>query len=649
VVEKEIRKKTQVYGTVAILSAVVLVALIYTFGAAPVIFNPSISPIRTFASYAELKDFLVTSTKGFSYYAGGPLDTKFFTGRNLVIAPMPVPAMASQTYNAGSEQSYSTTNIQVTGVDEADIVKTDGNYIYVIANNSAYIIDANPQNAKVLAKIAFNNTYLAGMFLSQDSNKLAVLGSQYSDSIYSGGPLYSGGNNEISIYGIFANNVDTFINVYDISNKANPVLARNFTMSGSYFNSRMIGNYVYAVISQPAYAVNETVILPRVYSGDNAVDIAATKIFYSDVVNYNNYLGFTTFIGLNFADSAQEPTSKTIMVGGASNMYVSLNDIYVTYPSSDGEGTAIYRVHINEDNLTFEAQGKVPGNVLNQYSMDEYNGYFRLATTGWTKGAPFAQPQQNNVYVLNMSLAVVGKLENLATGENLHSARFMGDKCYLVTFIKTDPLFVIDLSQPDAPKKLGELHIPGYSDYLHPYDETHLIGVGKETVEASEGNFAWYQGLKLSLFDVSDVNEPKQMSNYTIGDRGTDSPVLSDPKAFLFDKSKNLLVIPINLAVIDKTAVAPSPNAYGTFVWQGVYVFRLTLNDGFVLEGNVTQMEINASLYPTFGSSDFYSMNSDHWISRALYIGNTLYTVSNAGVQLNSLENLALIAKVDLS
>jgi inhibitor of cysteine peptidase len=417
-------------------------------------------------------------------------------------------------------------------------------------------------------------------------------------------------------------------------------------MSGSYFNSRMIGNYVYAVVSQPAYLTNETVILPRIYSEAKPTDIAASGIYYTDVVDYNNYFGFTTFVGLNIADDAQEPTNKTIMTGGASNMYVSLNDIYVTYPSSDGQGTAIYRIHINETAITPIAQGKVPGSVLNQYSMDEYNGYFRLATTSWTNGA-----QQNNVYVLNMSLAVVGKLENLATGENLHSARFMGDKCYLVTFIKTDPLFVIDLSQPNAPKKLGELHIPGYSDYLHPYDETHLIGVGKETVEASEGDFAWYQGLKLSLFDVSNVNEPKQLSNYTIGDRGTDSPVLSDPKAFLFDNS-SLLVIPVDLAEIDKTAVAPGPSAYGTMVWQGVYVFRLTLNEGFVLKGTVTQIE-NRDIVDVYGNfiantSDIW-LNSDYWISRALYIGNTLYTVSNARVQLNSLDNLALIAEVDLS
>ena len=581
-VQQEIRKKTKVYGTVAFLSAITLVALIYVFGAAPVIFNPNVSPIKTFSSYEELKNFLATNTQGSYYdYGGGPLDAKVFGDR------APVPAQA--TLGSGSEQSHSTTNIQVAGVDEADIVKTEGTYLYVIANNSAYIIDANPQNARVLAKIAFNNTYLAGMFLSQDSNKLVVFGSQYSVYLYDTGVSYIAP----SRYGYFSGDVETFINVYDISNKANPVLARNFTMSGSYFNSRMIGNYVYTVISQPAYLVNDTVILPQVYSETKATSIAATGIRYSDAVN-NYYSSFTTFIGLNIADDAQEPTNMTLITGGASNMYVSLNDIYVTYPSSDGQGTAIYRIHINEGTMNFETQGKVPGYVLDQYAMDEYNGHFRVVTNAYNYNSNSGTTtQQNNVYVLNMSLAIVGKLENLATGENLHSVRFMGDKCYFVTFKNIDPLFAIDLSDPTSPAVLGSLKIPGYSDYLHPYDESHIIGVGKETVEASEGDFAWYQGLKLSIFDVSNVNEPKQLSKYVIGDRGTDSLVLDEPKAFLFDKSRNLLVIPVDLAEIDKTVVKPGPDAYGTFVWQGVYVFRLTLNDGFVLSGTVTQMENN--------------------------------------------------------
>lgn len=453
-----------------------------------------------------------------------------------------------------------------------------------------------------------------------------------------------------SFYGYFSNDVKTFIYVFDISAKANPVLVRNFTMSGSYFNSRMIGNYVYAVISQPAYVVNDTVFLPQVCEDGKAANISATSVHYTDVVD--SYFGFTTFVGLNLADDSAEPSNLTVMTGGASNMYVSLNDIYVTYPSTDG-GTSIYRIHVNEGALAFEAQGKVRGYVLNQYSMDEYNGYFRLATNSYDYSSNTGvTTQQNNVYVLDMNLTTVGKLEGLATGENLHSARFMGDKCYLVTFMKTDPLFAIDLSDPFSPRVLGSLKIPGYSDYLHPFDETHLIGIGKETVEASQGDFAWYQGLKLSLFDVSNVNDPKQLSMYVIGDRGTSSPVLDDPKAFLFDKSRNLLVIPVELYLVNKTEVPPGPQAYGTFAWQGVYVFDVTLSGGFVMRGNVTQMDNAAALLanPSLAIKGNYGwVNSDQWITRALYIGNTLYTVSNARVQLNSLDNFGLLAEVNLS
>ena len=154
-----------------------------------------------------------------------------------------------------------------------------------------------------------------------------------------------------------------------------------------------------------------------------------------------------------------------------------------------------------------------------------------------------------------MNLQTVGKLENLGTGENFHAARFMGNRCYLVTFQRTDPLFVIDLSQPNNPKLLGELIIPGYSDYLHPLDETHLIGLGKDAV-AAEGNFAWYLGLKLSIFDVADVNNPKEIAKFNIGDRGTSSEALYEPKAFLFDSSKGLLVLPVDLYLINQTATS---------------------------------------------------------------------------------------------
>jgi uncharacterized secreted protein with C-terminal beta-propeller domain len=271
--------------------------------------------------------------------------------------------------------------------------------------------------------------------------------------------------------------------------------------------------------------------------------------------------------------------------------------------------------------------------------MDEYGDYFRVATTTWVIEKWTFGNQHNNVYILNMNMSIVGKLENLASGENLHSARFMGDRGYLVTFKKTDPLFVIDLSQPTNPVVLGELKIPGYSDYLHPYDETHLIGVGKHTEEADEGDFAWYQGVKISLFDVGDVANPKQIANYTIGDRGTDSPILTDHKAFLFDKEKALLVIPVSVAEIDESQYpsggVPS-SAYGTTVWQGAYVFSISL-EGFVLQGTVTHLESGEDVY-----------NTAHWVKRSLYIENVLYTVSDKKIKMNSLDDLAPINEIKL-
>ena len=449
--------------------------------------------------------------------------------------------------------------------------------------------------------------------------------------------------------------VYTFINVYDVTNKANPVLDRNFTVSGSYFNSRMIGNYVYAVVSQPAAVYNNDVILPTVYNGNAETNVPPSSIYYADMVE-PSYFTYTSFFGINVLDDASQPTNMTVMMGGASTMYVSTNNMYVTYPTwtEGGQYTDIYRVSVNGAELKFEAQGSVPGYTINQYSMDENSGYFRIATNWQGETTSSINKQRsakiNNVYVLDSNLTTVGKLEGLAEGENLHSVRFMGDKVYLVTFKKTDPLFVIDLSQPETPKVLGALHISGYSDYLHPYNENHLIGVGKETAESNMGDFAWYQGIKLALFDVSDVNSPTQLSKYIIGDRGTDSLALSDPKAFLFNKEKGLLVIPVSLALVDNSSGQAGDSSYGHTVWQGAYVFSVSLNDGFVLKGTVTHIDsslLNSQGYLKNPFSYYNNQNSE--ITRSIYIGNTLYTFSNSEVRLHSLTDMTQLATINLT
>jgi len=618
--EKKIKKNALLYGFVAVLLAIILGTLCYNFGVYPPEFrspeepSPSAEMLNTFSSYEELKNFLKdkSGTQEFFPYYGS-------WGRFL-FSPSVIDVYAEAQSLGGFE--YSTTNIQVAGVDEADIVKTDGEHVYLVSGNEVFILKAYPpEDAEVLSKITLNDTYPVGIFVNGD--RLALLGYKYSDT-------YGG------YYRDFYWGTRTLVKVYDLSDKTNPMLVRNFTMSGSYFNSRMIGEYVYFVVSQQAYIFNDTVILPQVYSAYGTEEVNASKIHYFNTSD--SYYMFTTIVAMNVQDIAEELTNKTILVGGTSCMYVSLNNIYITFPK--GESTLVYRFHVNDENIEIAAQGEVPGYVLNQFSMDEHENYFRIATTtGHVARILDQATSKNHVYVMDMNLTIVGNTGDLAPGERIYSARFMGDRCYLVTFKKVDPLFVIDLSEPTHPTVLGKLKIPGYSDYLHPYDEDHIIGVGKETVEADEGDFAWYQGVKISLFDVSNVSSPEQIANYTIGDRGTDSPVLSDHKAFLFDKSRDLLVIPVQVAEVDETQYpqgVPS-NAHGTLVWQGAYVFNITVTDGIALRGNITHQEEGMDIWET-----------SYWVNRAFYIENVLYTVSDKKIKLNSLEDLAPLKEVEL-
>ena len=675
-VQQEVKKKTRVYGTIAILSAMILVSLIYVFGSAPGFapnvpgtnpdgtpttnpdtnpstyptVNPAVSAMKTFASYEDLRNYLNANSQGTSAYGGGPLDQRFFSMDTKGVPTItPVAPMAPSTtaesggiYGIGYSD-YSTTNIQVAGVDEADMTKNDGAYIYTASNdystnqNYIYIVKAAPNDPRVIAKIPLsNNTYLAGMFLSQDSSKLIVIGSQYQYYALDAREPALGMPSLGIAASLYFNDVKTFINVYDITDKVHPTLTRNFTLSGSYFNSRMIGDYVYAVVSQSAYVYENTVPLPRVYTATSTAEIPATKVYYSDTANYtdapNNYFTFTSFYGLNLKDTTQL-TNMTVLMGGASTMYVSLGNMYVTYPTwTNEQSTSIYRVSIDKGTLIFQAKGAVPGSVLNQYSMDEDNGYFRLATTNWK------DTTQNAVYVLNMNLTTVGALElkNTEVRETIQSARFIGNKAYIVTFQQKDPFFVLDMSNPTAPRMAGKLEIPGYSSYLHPYDENHIIGLGMEN-----------STVKLSLFDVTNVNAPREMAKYIVQGDYTSSQALYEPKAFLFDKTKQLLVIPVSITQYG--AITPGITEPGGKVistqggyWDGAYVFKLTVAGGFELRGGITHQNNTSSQQYWYG--DYNQM-----VNRALYIDNTLYTVSNAKVKLNSLTDLTQIAEVKLS
>ncbi len=581
--------------------------------------------IAKFSSYGELKEFIETNSKytGFLW--------KSF-GRDSVFAPEAGQGAFAPTPSA---PDHSTTNIQVAGVDEADIVKTDGQYIYVVSGNKTFILKAYPPDqAQILSEIEVEGI-IVGIFVNKD--RLVVF--EEEASYYRLPILPILGEPSIGYMPPKYISHKVSIKVYDISNRENPSLQREISADGCYIGSRMIGDYAYVIVNEPVSEEDNKPNLPKISIGDEEKEIFATDIYYCNVYDY--YHEYTKIIAINTQDDEEEPTYETILMGAGSTLYVSLNNIYLTFPVwgrklGDSQKTTIHRIHIDSSAIEYVASGEVPGAVLNQFSMDEYNGYFRVATTTWD------EVSENNIYILDMNLTIVGSLENLAPGETIYSARFMGERGYLVTFQKVDPLFVIDLSDPYNPRELGQLKIPGYSDYLQPYDENHLIGIGKEAVVAEEGDFAWYQGLKIALFDVSNVTSPREIANYGIGDRGTDSPVLRDHKAFLFNKSRNLMVIPVLVAEVDKPKY-PEPWAYGKPVWQGAYVFHISPDNGITVRGRITHIEKLTDL-----EKDYYYFYSPFAVTRSLYIGDVLYTISEAKIKMNSLENLEYINEVKL-
>lgn len=551
---------------------------------------------------------------------------------------------------------HSTTNVQVEGVDEADVVKSDGNYIYAISGTTVFIVAAFPaQTARVVSRIRFEEAgSLNEMFLNGD--RLVVMGT----SGYAPEPA-AGSEEEYPRGGA------TFIEIYDVSNREEPARLRTVEYEGNYSTARMIEDDVHVVLATYPYHVYDRKDLEPgdVIPGFRDRRVGARTAGFApacgfrevEVVDPERFTSFLSVVSLSL-DGVDASLDRKVIAGYSDTVYASPGNLYVAsaeWPlytgggvpeAGDGAKTAVHKFAFDGPRTHYVTSAEVPGTILNQFSMDESDGYFRIATTRGRMSSG-GSDTTNNVYILDPKMKPAGSLEGLAPGESIYSVRFMGNRAYMVTFKKTDPLFVLDLADPAAPRVLGELKIPGYSDYLHPYDETHIIGVGKEAVEAAPeegGEFAWYQGLKIAIFDVTDVANPTEMHKVEIGDRGTDSYALFDHKAFLFDREKNLLVLPVLLAELTPEQKA-SPDRkdydYGTSTFQGAYVYDVSLAGGFHLKGRVTHADAPVEEhYGYYGSPDA--------VRRALYIADDLYTVSEAKIKVNTLGTLADVATVEL-
>lgn len=648
---------------------------------------------KQFKDENELLSFIDDNAMSTSYYdgilynKGGMMQERAATAID-VADLQAVPAAADGI--SSSPTDFSTTNIQVEGVDEADLLKTDGNYIYTISDNILYIVKAYPgEDAEVVSSVKFDSNP-SSLFILGD--KLAVFGNDYNYYDY------------IKDKKIGTVSGMSFFKIYDISDRTKPKLEKDYKFEGNYFRGRMKGDYVYFITT--TYPQNRKINPMPIILEDNTLrTIPIDNIYYYDI-DYD-YPMFVNVNVIDMGDVSQKVNSASIVVEGSQEMYMSNDNIYVTYTKylneydiqkqivmdlfdaniTDDERALIAKIQSTDNDIlskyekeqkiwqvyerhmamlsndqqqqlqddaeailkkrletlkTFEytiinkisfdgpkvrpaENGKVYGHINNQFSMDERDNVLRIATTispRWSRFEQTSTQSSNSVYTLDKDLKQLDEIEDLAKGEQIYSTRFIGDRLYMVTFRRVDPFFVIDLSDPEDIKELGKLKIPGFSRYLHPYDKNTIIGIGQDATESGRTT-----GLKISLFDVSDVEHPKEVAKYVTDEKYAQSSALWEHKAFLFSKEKNLLVIPVYSYNYQKS----SDN------YNGAFVFDIT-SDEIELRGLIDHSMASDSSY--------------YWqpaVERSLYIENMLYTKSKKLLRINSLETLEKVKNVNLN
>ena len=558
---------------------------------------------------------------------------------------------ATDSFQEETSTDYSTTNLQVENVDEADIVKTDGEYVYSLSNDTVYITYArNAADMAVVSKIEEPQSNMYPEDLIIQNNKLIV---------------------------ISGNNDKTIVRIYDLTDKSNPNKIKQFELSKKYYTSRFLNGNLYVISSG---LIDEEDNLQYIEDGENVNPDEPNAYKIKDI--YSRYQTIIASYNLNEVDSKIKVQSYLINI---ENAYISENNMYLIDEEYSGgsnptlanlygikgvfglkdieiesrtASSSIYKFNFKDDGtVEYQTKNSVKGTTIDQFSLDEKDGNLRVAlyTTDGSR-----------VVVLDNDLKQIGESRYLAKGEKMYSARFMGDRAYLVTYKTVDPLYSIDLSDPTYPKVLGELKIPGYSTYLQPYDENHIIGFGFQTSENVYRNSygrvvstsSRITGMKMALFDVTDVSNPKVISEQVIGDSKTNSTILENHKALLFDKEKNLLAIPIknyteDLSMSDEDNISTATSRYTRYLRNRSYnkigyaVYNLDLETGFTFKGLITHDVDETKNNDNYTYSSFNNY-SNSYISdiRGLYIDNTLYTVSEREIKANNLDTLEQIKEV---
>ncbi|MDF2698019.1 MAG: putative lipoprotein, partial [Labilithrix sp.] len=591
--------------------------------------------------------------------------------------------------SGGSASQTSKTNNQVAGVDEADFVKNDNKYLYVVANGALRILQAWPANdAHEVGRVTLEGEPRK-LFVEGDRALVyvAMPAQPGASSGSSGGYYYGQGE---CTYGYdcvpSGDGTRTKVLVFDIANRAAPTKVREIDLSGSLLSARRIGNAVHTVVVDQAAVIPGLQSYPENYSceydANPSVQKATAKQAWEELRQKNlaaianvNVMAmvpsateagapavpactgyyrpslaegrtFTTLFSIDML-AGGAPTTATV-VSDPGVVYASETGLYMSVPHTRAGGGSWYLGMGSEDHASlvhkfrigatpsltgYEASGIVKGRVLNQFALDEHEAHLRVATTSGHTPDPKVHSTMSVLERQGSSLVLTGKVDNIAPTEDIRSVRFDGSRGYIVTFKKTDPLYVFDLGNPVAPSIAGELKIPGFSTYMHMMDAQHLLTIGYDAED--QGNFAWFSGVLLQIFDVSDMNNPTLAHKEVIGTRGSSSEALTNHLAFNYYAQKNLLALPMTVCE------GGSGGSYGTnMTFSGLLVYDVTAAGGFAKRGQVAHPNAPNASYDSSACSNWWT-NARSEVKRSVVMDDFVYSISERRVKVNGLANLA--------
>lgn len=581
--------------------------------------TPSPNEVGNFASYADIKNYLS------QYYqkSGG-----YFLSR---MAPggMFLESATDANTNTSAPRQYSQTNNQVEGVSESDVFLTDGYTLFMIQGQTFRIVDVDSLTLSYEFKL--ENGYLHGMYYDEESKQVILIAYEYTYPTEE--------ERKAADFWWYYSYTTTKVYIFDVSDHEDITIARELSFANTYMiQSRMIGGMLYLMLDnyQINYQLNEDDFVPRYKDsevGSEDIALPAQSIFF--MPTGNDYLGYLMLVSLDTRSDLEADVKAYI--GSGYQVYMSLNNLYnVVYRYDYDEETQIYtyssfvmRFEVQEDNtLVFKAMAQVEGSPLNQFSIDEYEGVLRIATTHrvWTNTGSTVS---NQIFLLDATvdgeMTQLSKLGNLGKpGESIFAVRFNGEIGFVVTFVNTDPLYKISLADPYYPVVISEYEEPGVSDYLHIINDNLTLGVGRhaETIQ----DITRFVGVKVSLYNTAG-NETLLKGNYLVEGTWSYTNVMYDHKAFIYYPRLDLGVVYFAIPIFEYTNNPSNPNYWNYS--QNLYVFKIQLaSETLEYVGRVSHMDQIQDPYY------WYWFDS---VDRAVMIENKIYTISQTQIRVHEI------------